>query len=39
VLEGGRVVREGPFDQLVESTPFLQRLARRGVPARAAVTA
>jgi ABC-type bacteriocin/lantibiotic exporter with double-glycine peptidase domain len=36
VLAEGRVVRDGPFADLVGDTPFLQRLVRRGVPLRAA---
>jgi ABC-type bacteriocin/lantibiotic exporter with double-glycine peptidase domain len=32
VLEGGRIVRDGPFDRLVPDSPFLQRLVRRGEP-------
>jgi ABC-type multidrug transport system fused ATPase/permease subunit len=36
VLEGGRVTRDGPFEQLVGDTPFLQRLVRRGGTLRAA---
>jgi ABC-type bacteriocin/lantibiotic exporter with double-glycine peptidase domain len=30
VLDGGVVVRDGPFDDLVGDTPLLQRLLRRG---------
>jgi ABC-type multidrug transport system fused ATPase/permease subunit len=30
VLEAGRVLREGPFDQLVNESTLLQRLVRRG---------
>jgi ABC-type transport system involved in cytochrome bd biosynthesis fused ATPase/permease subunit len=32
VLDAGAVVRDGPFDDLVNDTPFLQRLIRRGAP-------
>jgi ABC-type bacteriocin/lantibiotic exporter with double-glycine peptidase domain len=35
VLEDGVVVRDGPFDRLVDTTPLLQRLVRRGGPPRA----
>ena len=34
VLEGGRVVREGPFDELVQRDTLLQRLVQRGAALR-----
>ena len=32
VLDGGRVVRDGPWERVAADTPFLQRLVRRGLP-------
>jgi ABC-type bacteriocin/lantibiotic exporter with double-glycine peptidase domain len=33
LLEEGRVARDGPFQQLVAESPFLQRLVQQGSPA------
>jgi ABC-type multidrug transport system fused ATPase/permease subunit len=35
VLDGGVITREGRFEELVNDTPILQRLLRRGTPALA----
>ena len=35
VLENGRIVRDGPFDEIVQRDTFLQRLVQRANPARA----